>query len=118
MQARTQIDALTQRPSGKRFLKKNHQRTRGKCRADTMPTTEQAKDLDDEVAHNAAVANVHAWAKRVEDAGDAHLHAFLVLVRVAHGLRDALALVVARPRAKRVHVAPVRLRLRVHLYTE
>jgi hypothetical protein len=39
----------------------------------------------------------------------------LVLVGIHHGLGDALALVIACPGPDGVHVAPVRLGLRVHL---
>mmetsp|Transcript_53738 Transcript_53738/g.92436 ORF Transcript_53738/g.92436 Transcript_53738/m.92436 type:complete len:322 (-) Transcript_53738:200-1165(-) len=70
--------------------------------------------LDDEVGHHAAVVGVHARAERVEDARHAHLHLLLRLVRVHHCLRHALAFVVARAWADGVHVAPVRLGLRVH----
>jgi hypothetical protein len=69
--------------------------------------------LDDEVRDDAAVVRVHARAKRVEDARDAHLNALLLRLDVAERLRDALALVLAGARAPRVDVAPVALRLRV-----
>lgn len=72
--------------------------------------------LDDKVADDAAVANVHSRAKRVEDAHNAHLHAALLLVGVTHCLCNALAFVVACARAIGVDVAKVRFRLRVDLF--
>ena len=58
---------------------------------------------------------MHARAKRVEDACDAHLDSILVRVSIAKRLCNALGLVVACTRADGVDVAPVGLRLRVHL---
>ena len=76
---------------------------------------EHIKYLDDEVADDSAVVGVHAWAKGVEYARHTHLYVRLALVGVHHGLRHALALVIARTRPDGVHVSPVRLLLRVHL---
>mmetsp|Transcript_11895 Transcript_11895/g.27602 ORF Transcript_11895/g.27602 Transcript_11895/m.27602 type:complete len:318 (-) Transcript_11895:573-1526(-) len=71
--------------------------------------------LNDEVAHDAPIVRVHARAESVEDAGNSHVNPLLLLVRVHHRLRHAFALVIARTRTNRVHVTPVRLRLRVDL---
>ncbi len=57
----------------------------------------------------------HARAVRVEDAGDPRVHALLGVVGHRQRLRIALGLVVHAARADRVHVAPVALRLRMHL---
>eukprot|EP00754_Rhynchopus_humris_P039921 Rhum_TRINITY_DN22999_c0_g1::Rhum_TRINITY_DN22999_c0_g1_i1::g.176756::m.176756 len=71
--------------------------------------------LDDEVRHDTAVVRVHARPERVEDAHHADVHVVLLLVGVHHRLAQPLGLVVAGARPDRVHVAPVRLGLRVHL---
>uniref|UniRef100_A0A182ILJ5 Uncharacterized protein n=1 Tax=Anopheles atroparvus TaxID=41427 RepID=A0A182ILJ5_ANOAO len=51
----------------------------------------------------------------VEDARYTNVHFLLLGIGVAERLRHPLALVVARPRPNRVHVAPVRFRLWVHV---
>mmetsp|Transcript_4992 Transcript_4992/g.16733 ORF Transcript_4992/g.16733 Transcript_4992/m.16733 type:complete len:322 (+) Transcript_4992:2055-3020(+) len=71
--------------------------------------------LHDEVGHHAAVVRVHARAVGVEDADHAHVHVVLPVVVEAEGLRAPLALVVAGPHARAVHVAPVGLRLGRHV---
>lgn len=42
-----------------------------------------------------------------------HVHGYLLHVGVAHGLRDALAFIVAGPGANWIHMAPVILTLRM-----
>jgi len=71
--------------------------------------------LHDEVGYHAPIVRVHARPEGVEDAHDADGHAVLARVAVAERLAKPLALVVARPRAHRVHVSPIVLRLRVVL---
>lgn len=61
---------------------------------------------------------MHARPKGVEDASYTHFHAALFLIGVAHGLGNALALIIASTRAVRIDIAKVRLRLRVDLHAE
>ena len=58
---------------------------------------------------------VHARTVGVEDADHADIDAVLAAVVRAERFGGALALVVAAPEADRVHVAPVGLRLRMHV---
>lgn len=55
----------------------------------------------------------HASAPLLAHSGGARLHAMLALVVEGEALRGALALVVAAALADGVHIAPVRLGLRV-----
>src|SRR5581483_11596126 len=71
--------------------------------------------LVDEVDRSAAVVTAHARAVGVEDARDARVHSLLLVVRHRQRLGVALRLVVDAARPDRVHVAPVGLRLRMHL---
>ena len=73
-----------------------------------------AQRLHDEVRHDAPVARTHARAVRVEDAHDARVDAVEAVIRHRQRLGEALGLVVHAARADGVHVAPVRLGLRVH----
>src|SRR5688572_4379392 len=71
--------------------------------------------LHDEVRHHAPVVGVHARAERVEDARHLDAHLVLAVVVEEERLGAALALVVARAHADRIHVAPVALDLRMDL---
>ena len=71
--------------------------------------------LAQERRDRAAVVRAHPRAVRVEDPDDRGVHALLAVVRHRERLGVALRLVVHAARADRVHVAPVGLRLRVHL---
>jgi hypothetical protein len=71
--------------------------------------------LIDEVGHDTAVVQAHARAIGIEDAHDARLQAVVAVVGHRHCLGKALGLVVDAARADGVDVAPVALRLRVHL---
>ena len=71
--------------------------------------------LADEGRDRAPVVGAHARAVGVEDPGDAGVHALLAVVGHHERLGVALRLVVDAAGADRVHVAPVGLRLRVHL---
>jgi len=72
-----------------------------------------AQGLDDEVGDHAVVVGVHARAVGVEDACHLDVHAVLAAVVEEQRLGAALAFVVARARANRVHLAPVAFRLRM-----
>ena len=76
-------------------------------------STEQG--LNDEIGHHPPVIWVHAGAVGVEDPGDFDLQAVLTPIIEEQGLRAALALVVARARANRVHVPPIVLGLRMDM---
>ena len=71
--------------------------------------------LAQERRDRAAVVRAHATAVRVEDPHDRRVHALLAVVGHRQRLRVALGLVVHAARPDRVDVAPVGLRLRVHL---
>ena len=71
--------------------------------------------LADEGRDRATVVGAHPRAVGVEDPDDRRVHALLAVVGHRQRLGVALRLVVHAARADRVHVAPVRLRLRVHL---
>ena len=58
---------------------------------------------------------MHPRTVRVEQAHDLDREIVLTPVVEEQRLRSTLALVVARARANRIHVAPVVLSLRVHL---
>ena len=70
--------------------------------------------LRQEGRDRAAVVRPHPRPVGVEDPDDARVHALLAVVGHRQRLGVALRLVVDAARADRVHVAPVRLRLRVH----
>lgn len=86
--------------------------------------------LQDEIAHDAPIIHMHSRSIRVENASDAHGDAFLeeapcvaflwcsasnlLCVSIAHCLAHALRFVVARSWTEGVHVAEVRLFLRMN----
>jgi hypothetical protein len=72
--------------------------------------------LDDEVAHDAAVVGVHAGSEGVEDASYAHLCVSLGVIGVHHGLRHALAFIIASAGTDRIHMAPIALLLRMYFW--
>src|SRR5690606_31736500 len=61
-----------------------------------------------------AIVEPHARSKRVEDANDAGLDAVIPMVGHGHGLSEAFGFVVDTAQARRVHITPVGLRLRMH----
>src|SRR5450759_5106419 len=71
--------------------------------------------LADEGRDRATVVRSHPRAVGVEDAGDTGVHAMGTPVGHGRGLGEPLRLVVHPPRAHRVHMPPVGLRLRMHL---
>ena len=71
--------------------------------------------LPEEVRDRAAVLDLHAGAEGVEDAHDADVDAVVAVVGHRHRLGETFCLVVDAADADRVHVAPVRFGLRVHL---
>ena len=71
--------------------------------------------LAHEVRDGAAVVRPHPRAVRVEDPHDRRVDALLAVVRHRQRLGVALRLVVDAARPDRVHVAPVRLGLRMDL---
>eukprot|EP01137_Pigoraptor_chileana_P013985 Opistho-2@4893 len=66
-----------------------------------------------EVADHAPIVRVHPGPKRVEYSRHTHVHFLLLCIRIAHGLCNSLALVVAGARPDRVHVTPVGFLLRM-----
>ena len=73
-----------------------------------------AQSLIEERRHHAAIVQLHARAVGIEDARDVGAHAVLAMVGHGDGLGEALALVVAGARTHRIHIAPIRLHLRMH----
>jgi hypothetical protein len=71
--------------------------------------------LYDKVRYDAAVVGMHARAVGVEDPHDANIDLVFAVVVEEERLGATLALVVARPLADGIHVAPVTFRLRVHV---
>lgn len=67
-----------------------------------------------EIGDHAPVVGAHAGSVGVEDADDAGVHAAATVVRHGNCLGVAFGLVVAGAHADGVHIAPVRLGLRVH----
>jgi len=69
--------------------------------------------LGKEVRNHAAIVDAHPRSVRVEDADDAGVESVGAVVGHGERLPAALALVIGAARSDRVHVAPVRLGLRV-----
>jgi hypothetical protein len=74
-----------------------------------------AQRLHDEIRDHPPIRFRHPRPVGVEDPGDPDVHPGLAVVIHHERLGHPLAFVVARARADRVHVAPVALRLRVHV---
>ena len=74
------------------------------------------KGLTDEGRDRPAVVGPHPRAVGVEDSDDARVHALLAVVGHGQRLCITLRLVVHAARADRVDIAPVALRLRMHLW--
>ncbi|CAI8691167.1 hypothetical protein EMIT0111MI5_110083 [Burkholderia sp. IT-111MI5] len=74
-----------------------------------------AQRLHDEVGNHAAVIGMHARPVRVEDAYHLDSHVLLAVIVEEQGLRATFSFVVAGARPERVDVAPVTLRLRMHI---
>src|SRR5262245_27631125 len=70
--------------------------------------------LHNEIGHHTAVARMHAWPIRVEDARDLDAQLVLALVVEEERLRATLAFVVTRASADGIDVAPIILTLRMH----
>src|SRR4029077_15366920 len=70
-----------------------------------------AQGLHDEIGDHAPVVRMHVWPVGVEYARNLDLEVVLTKVVEEQRLRAPLALVVARPRADRIDVAPIFLGL-------
>lgn len=68
------------------------------------------------IGHNASIVEHHTRAVSVKNADDTDLHAVLAIVVKRQGFGNTLALVVARPDADGVDIAPILLNLRVDLW--
>src|ERR1019366_5785146 len=68
----------------------------------------------EERRHHAAIVQLHARAVGVKDAGDVGAHAVRAVIGHGEGFGEAFAFVIAGARAHRIHVAPIRLHLRMH----
>ena len=73
------------------------------------------RHLDYVVGDHPAVLGVHPGSVGVEDPGDSDLNPGALVVSIGQGLRHPLALVIAGAGPYRVNIAPVGLRLWMHL---
>jgi len=71
--------------------------------------------LDDKIAYDPAVIDVHVGAVGVEDPGHLDIDLVLTVIIEAEGLGAALTFVVARSQSDGIDVSPIRLRLRMDL---
>src|SRR6202044_560839 len=69
------------------------------------------QSLHNKIRHYATVIRVHMWTISIEDPYDFDRHIVLPPIVEEYGLRASFSLVVARPPADRVDLAPVFLRL-------
>ena len=74
-----------------------------------------AEGLHDEIAHHTTIIRQHSRTIGVENSGHTNLTAMHTLVVKAKGFSNTFAFVVTGANTMGVHIAPVTLRLRVHL---
>jgi hypothetical protein len=70
--------------------------------------------LHNEIRNDASTVGMHAWPIGVEDTSDFDAHLVLAPISEEQALRAALALIIARPYADRIDIAPVILGLRMN----
>ena len=72
-------------------------------------------DLDDKVGDNSTILRVHSWPIGVEDPGNPDINPRPLVVSIGQGLCHPLALIIAGTWPNGVDIAPIGLRLGMHI---